>query len=121
MAKKIGIRFENIKGVLDLGKDSPVSEVETIDKSVINKIQDAGHQVVIYADSHGILREGEKEEPDFQKSFIKSIVEQKLKDKNIPYDSVQYDNSGLDIDLNYDVLKYKNWEGVLLSALKSTK
>ena len=121
MAKKVGIRFESIKGVLDLEEDAPKSvETDGIDKAIITKIQEAGHKVIVYAESTH-RTESEEDEPSYQKLFIRSVVEQKLKDKDIPYDSVQYDNSGIDIDLNYDVLKYKNWKEALLSALKLVK
>ena len=124
MSKKISVHFWSLFD--RYGEEQPTSsgvkkesEDRTKVKDFLGKISGTEDKTVIYAkDDMSPSVEGRN--PEFQKEIVKACMEEKMKNSDIPFDEVVFNKpKDTDIDINYGVTEYKNWETVLLKKLKS--
>ena len=123
MSKKISIHFWSLFDMYDEGQptSSQVKEENknrTKVKDFLEKISDTENKTIIYAkDDMGPSVEGRN--PEFQREIVKACMEEKMKNSGIPFDEVVFNKpKDTDIDINYGVTQYKNWEPILLKKLK---
>ena len=121
MAKNVAINFWEIFSRYENEKtDGPKIKEDLISPGLLKKIQSTGNKVIVFSDkSMEVENEGGRTEPEFQEMFIEAIMKKRLEDSQTPFDTVSYGKpKDIDIEIDYKIKEYKNWESVLIDKLK---
>lgn len=93
-----------------------------VTKSFLNKVKANQGKIVVCASDNDEATQLEGRAPEYQEAYIKACMEQALKKGDIPFDSVALGCPKYsDFHISSDIVKYKNWQEVLITKLKSGK
>lgn len=90
-----------------------------VTRKLLERIKETGTRIYVYTDEQiPVDREGGRKEPEFQKMLEQSMMKDRLKKANIPFDEVRTEKPYSDVSLDSKIMTHKNWENILISKLR---
>ena len=93
-----------------------------VTKDFLKRVKGNQGKIVVCANDHDETEKIEGRAPEYQEELIKSCMETRLEQSDMPFDSVVINRPRYsDFHISSDIVQHKGWEDVLLGKLKGKK